>query len=82
MQETDSNAPPAPSEEGYSITILVLPTGFSVTGPEPLPATPSQSQPETVPDITSAMKEVLAIIKENPTNQDEQAHFTAGYGKG
>jgi hypothetical protein len=83
MQETDSNAPPTPSEEGYSITIEVTPSGFSVSGPHPIPPHSEADEEETeLPDITSAIKEVLAIVKENPANQDEQAHFSAGYDKG
>lgn len=87
MQETDSESPPTPSEEGYMISIHVTNQGYEVYGPDPLPAEPQgeedkESQP--LPDLTTAIKRVLAIVKENPVSQDEQTNFnsaTAGMGE-
>ena len=63
------------------ISIKVNQDGFTVDGPDPLPAqSQEEEQSETpdeqvLPDITSAVKAVLAILKEHPIGQDEQTGF-------
>ncbi len=78
MQEEGQESPPSSPESGYAITVLVSPSGFSIRGPEPLPASPSEPTDEeepVYPDITAALKQILAIVKEHPIGQDEQAGF-------
>jgi hypothetical protein len=78
VQETDSESPAPSSEEGYSISIHVTTQGYEVHGPDPLPAEPQGEQgeeSEQLPDLTTAIKHVLAIVKENPIAQDEQEGF-------
>jgi len=81
-QQTPSEEPPTPSQEGYEITIRVTPQGLTVDGPEPLA---QESEPdeqetgETLPDITTALKHVVAIYQENPISDDAHAQLKAGY---
>jgi hypothetical protein len=71
--------------QGYLITLTVTPDGYSVSDPEPLPAAPSdqseeqgESDEETVPDLTTAIKHILAVVKANPLGESEQEQFSAG----
>src|SRR4029077_11074407 len=81
---------PAPVGEGYQIIIQVTADGFTVEGPEPLEPKPSdegqeptaESEPaEQLPDIATALKHVIAIVKENPIGEDANAQMQAGYAK-
>lgn len=67
--------------QGYEIRIQVRPDRFTVSGPSPLPqGEPEESdEEETNLDLTAALKSVIAIYKDNPLDQDEAAHFDAGY---
>ena len=81
MQESGAESPPTPLEEGYLITLKVSSDGYTVDGPDPLPAqSQEEEQSETpdeqvLPDITSAVKAVLSILKSHPIGQDEQTGF-------
>jgi hypothetical protein len=78
---------------GYEICVYVKPNGFQVEGPLPLEAEPSgeglptdQAEPHeetdaTLPDLATALKHVLAIVKENPVSQDGLDQFNAGYAQ-
>lgn len=82
MAESDPESAPIPSKEGYEICLYVTPEGYRVEGPLPLEAEPQGEAPEqeaASPDLTEALKHVLAIIKENPLGDDAQAQMEAGY---
>lgn len=72
---------------GYRICVDVLPSGYRVSDPEPLPAEPLESDEasegyETVPDLTTALKHLLAVIKENPLGANPNEELEAGYASG
>jgi len=82
MDETGQESAPTPSKEGYEICVYVSPEGYRVEGPLPLEAKPQGEAPEqdaASPDLTDALKQVVAIIKENPFGEDAQAQMDAGY---
>lgn len=82
MAETGQESAPTPSQEGYEICLYVTPDGYRVEGPMPLEAEPQEStepaEPAS-PDLTEALKQVIAIIKENPLGEDANAQMEAGY---
>ena len=83
-QETDLESPPTDLQEGYQILLTVTRDGFSVSEPTPLPPAPQSpdtatSDEDMVPDLTSAIKHLLAVVKAHPVGEDEQAQFAAGY---
>ena len=65
----DSLAPP--SEEGYTITILITPTGFSVTK--------EGSEPVEARDSTSMLKAVLSIVQSNPSVDQSVDDMAQGF---
>ena len=69
MQEPDEQTPsdslPSSSEE-YEIKITVTPEGLSVDGSDPL-------------DLSTALKHVIAIVKEHPVSGDAHDELKAGY---
>lgn len=82
MAETGQESAPTPSKEGYEICVYVTPEGYRVEGPLPLEAEPQESaEPSeaSMPDLTDALKHVIAIIKENPLGDDANAQMEAGY---
>lgn len=82
MAETGQESAPTPSQEGYEICLYVTPEGYRVEGPLPLEAEPQESadpSDPSIPDLTEALKQVLAIIKENPLGDDANAQMEAGY---
>lgn len=64
--ETESIDPPSPSE-GYTISLQVLPDGTFLV------------DEESAPNIETAVKHILAIIAEHPSDETAQAGFEAGY---
>ena len=82
MAETGQESAPTPSQEGYEICLYVTPEGYRVEGPLPLEAEPQGEPAEaeaSMPDLTEALKHVIAIIKENPLGDDANAQMEAGY---
>ena len=77
------NALPPPSQEGYRICIDVTSEGYAVSQtelpPEPQGGEDEEAEEETLPDLTTAIKHVLAIIRDHPLQEDAQAQFKAGY---
>ena len=80
----------SPKGEGYSIRIDVLPSGYRVSDPEPLPAEPSDATSETeagepseayevVPDLATAIKHVLAVIKAHPLDESPESQMDEGF---
>ena len=69
MQEPDSQPPsdslPSPSQ--YTITITVSPDGFTV------------DESALLPDLSTALKHVIAIVQEHPTSGEAQDELKAGY---
>lgn len=74
--------------QGYCVRFEVTPNGFSVSEPEPLSA-PSEysegqeadeSAPAPVPDLTTAIKELLHVVKAHPLGNNPVADLQAGYG--
>ncbi len=81
MQETNQDQSmqdslPPPFEEGYSIIIQVLPTGFSVSDPQPLSSAPEDAD---LQDTTSVLKAVLSILQSNPVGEDSAEQMKAGF---
>ena len=80
-QGAAQNSPPSLSD-GYLIQIAVHTNGFTIEGPLPLPAEPSDAdreQAEDVSTLTDALKHVLAIVKENPLTNDANEQMKAGF---
>jgi hypothetical protein len=71
MQGPDSATPsdslPSSSQESYQIIITVSQDGFTVDDSEPLP------------DLATALKHVIAIVRENPVSGDAHDELKAGY---
>ncbi len=70
MQELDleppSNSPPPPSQEGYSISLEVSPNGFLIDG-------------ESAPDLPTALKHIIAIVRARPLSGNAQEEMESGY---
>jgi hypothetical protein len=86
MKMSPESAAPASEDlsQGFEICIYVSPTGFRVEGPLPMEPEPQTESPEMedetdVPDVATALKHVLAIIKENPLGNDAESQMQAGY---
>lgn len=78
--EPPSNSPPPQTQEGYHISIDVTPDGFLVTGPEPMHDAPEGApNGEQVPDLPTALKHVIAIVRDNPLSGDAHEELKAGY---
>jgi hypothetical protein len=84
--QTMPETPPTPTtEEGYRLHFDVTAEGYEVSDPQPLPpSSPGEEQGEGQPDpdLASALKHVVAIVKANPRGEGEQEQFTAGYEHG
>ena len=66
--------------QGYMITVTVSPNGFHVEGPQPWDKPQGEyEEMEELPDMASALKHVMAIVKENPVGNDAEAQMQAGY---
>ena len=82
MGEEVANPESQDYSQGYEICLYVTPTGFRVEGPLPLEPEPQIEAPEQedeIPDMATALKHVLAIVKENPLGNDAEAQMQAGY---
>jgi hypothetical protein len=76
-EEMQVNQDTNPSE-GYCIKIEVLPGGFTVSDPLPIESKDEQytdSDEETIPDLTSMLKNVMSVIQENPVSGGEKEAF-------
>lgn len=84
-QEMDSNSDTDLSE-GYCIQVCVYHDGYTVSDPEPLPESESadsesgeqsapESEEEKIPDLATALKHVMKVIKDNPVSGGEQDAF-------
>lgn len=82
IAENELESAPIPTEEGYEILIQVSPNGFLVNGPLPLTPQPQgaeETDAEPLADLTEALKQVIAITKENPLGEDANAQMEGGY---
>lgn len=61
--------------EGYCIKITVRPDGFSVSDPKPIEQDEYNQSDETIPDLTAMLKNVMAVIEENPLEGSESEGF-------
>ena len=67
--------------EGYCIKIEVLPGGFTVSDPLPIESKEADSEQytdsdeETIPDLTSMLKNVMSVIQDNPVSGGEREAF-------
>lgn len=80
-QETGLNSPP-PISDGFMMQVEKRTSGYRVTGPLPLPAEPSEApdeEPDDIPDLTTAIKHMLAIDKANPLGENAAEQMDAGY---
>lgn len=79
-EEMQANPDTNPSE-GYCIKIEVLPGGFTVSDPLPIESKEADSEQytdsdeETIPDLTSMLKNVMSVIQENPVSGGEKEAF-------
>lgn len=85
--EMDVNSEPT-LDEGYCIKIEVLKDGFTVSDPLPLESKSDESMEleaesedytdtdgELIPDLPSMLKNVMAVIKQNPVAGGEESGF-------
>ena len=74
--------------EGYCIKIKVLRNGFTVSDPLPIEAkseeleeVPSEdyqdSDGELIPDLPTMLKNIMAVVKENPVSGGEEEGFAS-----
>lgn len=67
--------------EGYCIKIEVYPDGFTVSDPLPIDEKTDAGEQytdtdgELIPDLTSMLKNVMAVINENPVSGGEKEAF-------
>lgn len=61
--------------EGYCIKITVKPDGFSVSDPKPIEEDEYNQSDEMIPDLTAMLKNVMAVIQENPLEGSESEGF-------
>lgn len=61
--------------EGYCIKITVKPEGFIVSDPKPIEEDEYNQSDETIPDLTAMLKNVMAVIQENPLEGSESEGF-------
>ena len=71
--------------EGYCIQVCVYKNGFTVSDPEPLPesdtgedaesSSSSESDEDRIPDLATALKHVMKVVKDNPVTGGEQDAF-------
>lgn len=84
-QEMDVNSDQDLSK-GYCIKVEVYPDGFTVSDPLPLDDSseeyaegsednPQEEAEEKIPDLTSMLKNVMQVVKENPVGQGEEQAF-------
>lgn len=69
-------------EAGYCICLCAHADGsFTVSGPEPLSDEQKEGEPEgqAFPDLATALKSLVQMVKANPVTQDGEAQFKAGY---
>ena len=65
-RETPVNSPPPPSQEGYTISVQVSPEGFLIDG-------------ESAPDLTTALKHIIAIVRAHPLTGNAHDELKSGY---
>lgn len=72
--------------EGYCIKIEVLKDGFTVSDPLPIEAKSEElaeaddyqdSDGELIPDLPTMLKNIMAVIKQNPIGGGEEEGFTS-----
>ena len=74
--------------EGYCIKIEVLKGGFTVSDPLPIEAKSEElpegeaddyqdSDGELIPDLPTMLKNIMAVIKENPLSGGEEEGFAS-----
>lgn len=73
-----------PPDSQYMIQLVVSSNGFEVNGPLPAPAQPQDKGPHSeqqdeIPDLTTAIKHILAIIKANPQGDNGNDQMDAGF---
>lgn len=61
--------------EGYCIKIIVRLDGFTVSDPKPIEEDEYNQSDEAVPDLTSMLKHVMAVVQENPLEGSESEGF-------
>lgn len=97
VDESESATPQGPEDQadtsdlsqGYCIHLYVTPEGFRVSEALPLSADEMEGNDadhdgdtETYPDLTTALKHIVAEVKQNPIGEDHHAQFQAGYDSG
>ena len=84
-----SDQPPTGSEDtptddltqGYQLTIIVRPAGFTVGDPEPIAAEPQSeeggeapgSEGDVIPDRTGMVKALLGVLEAHPLGDESSA---------
>ena len=61
--------------EGYCIKIKVVNGGFTVSDPEPIEEDEYSEEQDTIPDLPTMLKNVMAVIQDNPVGESEQDGF-------
>lgn len=70
-------------EEGYCVKFYAYGDGsYGIGEPEPLTPEDDDDEGAHVADLTSALKRLLNVVKQNPVGSDEDAQFDAGYNPG
>jgi hypothetical protein len=79
----DSDPASRDLSSGYQVMLYVHGDGsYAVGEPEPLTDEHEQSEMESVPDLATALKHVIAVVKQHPIGPSEQEGFDAGFSGG
>jgi hypothetical protein len=81
-QESAANS--TDTSQGYCIKLHVMPDGFRVSDAEPISheGVEEEYAGETIADLPTALKHIVAEVKRNPLGDDSAAQFAAGYQDG
>lgn len=85
--ESEIVEPDADMTKGYCVKFYVWEDGtFSIGEPEAVTEDEregnAESEGENQTDLTSALKRLLNVVKQNPVGSDDEAQFAAGYNAG
>lgn len=82
-QESDIESDPNSIEDGYCVKLYVYGDGsFGIGEPEAIAPDEEDDEGSHIADLTSALKRLLNVVKQNPVGSDEDAQFDAGYNPG
>jgi hypothetical protein len=69
--------------QGYCVDLYVYGDGsYAVGEPEPIDEDHDDTSVEKVPDLATALKHLIHVVKSNPVGASDEEHFAAGFSGG